>query len=348
MSSLCIIGAGITGLSLLLLLQEAGADLSAVTIIDPHFDGGDLARRWGPVLSNTPWSKTLGALSAACPSLKIPEGYPLNSTSPLIEIAHLIRSLALPALKKVRQIQASVIALDSKESSWTVTYTAGGVEQSLQTRAIVLCQGSEPKTMNIPIPSIPLECALDPNRLRGFVKPGQRVLLFGTMHSGTLVMRNLKEAGAITTALYNTGQPFVFDRDGAYDGIKEEAAAIADAILRGDYAQTTLSPVKNTATVIRAALEASWVVYAMGFTTRKQIIFRVEGRPRDIAAYNGFTGAITDAPRAFGFGVAYPNVATTVTAVSSIPDDLHWDVSVAAFLTHMKAQLPRIRLAAAL
>lgn len=345
MSSLCIIGAGITGLSLLLLLQEAGADLSKVTIIDPHFDGGDLARRWGHVLSNTPWSKTIGALSAACPSLKIPDGYPLNATSPLIEIAHLLRNLATPALKRVRQIQATVTALEYNTPSWTITYTAGGKEQSIQSTAIILCQGSEPKTMNIPIPNIPLECALDCNRLRGFVKPGQRVLLFGTMHSGTLVMRNLKEAGAITTALYNTPQPFVFDRDGAYDGIKEEAATIADSILRGDYTQTTLAPVNNTATVIRAALEASWVIYAMGFSSRKQISFKVDGLTKDIAAYNGYTGAISGAPQAFGFGVAYPNVATAMTAV---PDGVHWDVSVAAFLAHMKAALPRIRSASGL
>jgi hypothetical protein len=341
---LCIIGAGITGLSLLLLLQETGADLSKVTIIDPHFDGGDLARRWGPVLSNTPWSKTIGALKDACPSLKVPDGYPLNSTSPLIEIAHLLRSLAAPALKQVRQIQATVTALDYKQPSWKVTYTAAGLEQWLQAAAVVLCQGSEPKTMNIPLPSIPLECALDVNRLRGFVKPGQRVLLFGTMHSGTLVMRNLKEVGAITTALYNSAQPFVFDRDGAYDGIKEEAATIADAILRGEYTQTTLSPVNNTATVVRAALEASWVIYAMGFAPRKQITITVEGRSKDIAAYNGHTGTLTGAPQAFGFGVAYPNAATD----PNVPDGAHWDVSVAAFLVHMKSALPRVLGAASL
>jgi hypothetical protein len=333
MSSLCIVGAGITGLSLLLFLQEANTDLSKVTIIDPYFDGGDLARRWGPVLSNTPWSKTSNTLRSACPSLTFQDIADPTRTTPLIDLAHLIRGLAATALKRVRQIQGTVVSTDLSGDSWIITYTAGGKQLRLVSKAIVFCQGGEPKTLDLPIPSIPLECALDPNRLKGYVRPGQRALVFGTMHSGTLVMRNLRDLSANTVAAYNTPEPFVWDRDGAYDGIKEEAATIADAIVRGEYKQTKLVQISNTSAIIRAGIEADWAIYAMGFTPRSSIVLKVNGKEEPTSLYDGKTGCISSSKNAWGFGIAYPNQA---------PDGKNWDVSVAAFLTHMKEQLPQI------
>ena len=58
MNNICIIGAGVTGLSLLLLLQESGIDPSKIVVIDPHFDGGDLARKWTTIQSNTTLHRT--------------------------------------------------------------------------------------------------------------------------------------------------------------------------------------------------------------------------------------------------------------------------------------------------
>ena len=146
-------------------------------------------------------------------------------------------------------------------------------------------------------------------------------------------MRNLRDLSANTVAAYNTPEPFVWDRDGAYDGIKEEAATIADAIVRGEYKQTKLVPVSNTSAIIRAALEADWVIYAMGFTPRSNIILRVNGQEQLASLYDGKTGCINGCNNAWGFGTAYPNQA---------PDGKNWDVSVAAFLIHMKQQLPQI------
>jgi hypothetical protein len=197
---------------------------------------------------------------------------------------------------------------------------------------LLFAQGAEPRTFDLPIPSIPLEIALDVARMRHYVRAGQRVMVFGTMHSGTLVMRNAVDcsAGAVV-GLYNTPQPFTWDRDGAYDGIKREAADIADAIVAGQI-PVELIPTQDTAAVIRASATADWVIYAMGFRPR-HIPLKVDGVDRASAAYDGITGALLEAPAAWGFGVAYPNRA---------PDGVHWDVSVAAFLAHMKRQLPSL------
>ncbi len=334
MYNTCIVGAGATGLSLLLLLQEAGTDISKVVIIDPHFDGGDLARKWTAVHSNTPWSKTTGSLATHCPSLSASAAAQPSDptkTTPLVQIAHLLRNLAAPALKKARQIQgtATAAAYSSATNTWTITATIGGKDTTVEAAKLVLASGSEPRTMDLPIPSIPLEIALDSTRLQHFIQPGQHVSIFGTMHSGTLVIRNAVALGATVAAYYNTAEPFYWASNGAYDGIKEEAATIADDIVAGRI-PVDLIPIQDTAKLIRSSAAADWVIYAMGFLPRETIRCSVDGIEKSAKAYNGDTGALTDIPSAWGFGVAYPNRA---------PDGIHWDVSVAAFLDHMKKQI---------
>lgn len=334
MYSHCIVGAGVTGLSLLLLLKEGGIDLTQVAIVDPHFDGGDLARKWTDVLSNTPWSKSFDALAAACPSLSL-ESFRRPDPSvhtPLADLAALLRDAAATALRAATQIQSLATRAEWAEDHWTILFRNG---ITVKAKKLILAPGAEPRGLNLPLLSIPLEIALDARRLKKYVHPGQRVLVFGTMHSGTLVIRNLvRDCSANVTALYNTVKPFYWDREGAYDGVKGEAAEIADSIIRGDYTESlTFVPVQDTAGVVRASRLADAVVYAMGFQPRDSVDIIVNGERIPAAAYNGATGALKDAPSAWGFGTAYPNRA---------PDGVHWDVSVAAFLVHMKAQLPAL------
>ena len=333
MSSICIVGAGVTGLLLLLLFQEAGVDMSKITIIDPHFDGGDLARKWTAVQSNTPLSKTINAIQAILPNVKLPPHGDTSKTTPLVELPQLIRILCAKGLSECTQIHGTCLEsnYDSSSSKWTVRVATGsGIKEILSDR-LVFTQGSEPRTLDIPIPSIPLEIAIDEKRLQHYVRPGQRVMVFGTMHSGTLIIRNASNLGATVTAMYNSDAPFYWDRDGVYDGIKREAAEIADDIVAGKI-PVSLVPVQDTAKVIRASRDADWVVYAMGFSMRESIKVSVDGVAKSIKGYDGSTGKLREVP-AWGFGIAYPNRA---------PDGVHWDVSVAAFLEHMKPQIPSI------
>jgi len=304
----CIIGAGVTGLSLLLLLTKAGIDPSDIVIIDPHFKCGDLGFRWSQVQSNTPWSKTVDTLNQIL-GLNLPTS---PNTTKLSEIADLFTALTatIPA-KRIRGFVTSV----HRAENWTVNYHTDS-NKSLNCKALFACQGSDQKILSHPAPSIPLECALD-SRLSRYISPGDKVTVFGTMHSGTLAIQGLHDLSASITAVYRSETPFVWDRDGAYDGIKEEAATIADKVVAGKI------PVRLLKASEMQGIDAKWVIYAMGFERRA-----IQGLD---ASYNGLTGALTQ--NAWGFGIAYPNAA---------PDGIHWDVSVAAFLNHMKAQLPTI------
>jgi cation diffusion facilitator CzcD-associated flavoprotein CzcO len=303
----CIIGAGVTGLSLLLLLTHSGIDPADIAIIDPQFNCGDLGFRWSQVQSNTPWSKTVDTLNAIL-GLEIPTS---NNTTKLSDIADLF--LSLTARIPVHRIQGFVTSVE-RDADWIITYHTDSTK-TISCRTLFVCQGSEQKTLSHPIPSIPLEYALD-SRLARYISPGDRVTVFGTMHSGTLVIKNLHDLSASITAVYRSEKPFIWDRDGAYDGIKEEAALIADKIVSGEI------PVRLLRASDMSGIDANWVIYAMGFKPRS-----IPGIP---TAYDR-TGAL--GPNAWGFGISYPNAA---------PDGVHWDVSVAAFLNHMKAQLPTI------
>jgi cation diffusion facilitator CzcD-associated flavoprotein CzcO len=332
MKTTCIIGGGIAGMITLLLLQESGADLSKITMVDPFYDGGDLARKWTNVLSNTPWSKTIDSLQRDCPSVLITSPNDPNSCTPLIEIAHLIRKMVGPLLKKIRLIQGTVSSANygTEKKEWNITVTGFNKQETIFAKQMILSPGGEPKIMNLAIPSIPLEIALDPLRLKSYIGPEEKVVVFGTMHSGTLVIRNLVSNGASVSAYYSSEEPFYWDRNGSYDGIKGEAATIADSIVDGTLPVTLIS-IKDIEKVIRTSREASWVVYAMGFS-RRTIKMSVDNVDTAATEYDSSTGKLQGVP-AWGFGTAYPNRA---------PDGVHWDVGVSPFLEHIKKQIPDI------
>lgn len=334
-----------TGLSLLLLLKDSGYDLTKVAVVDPHFDGGDLARKWTTVMSNTPWSKTLGVITAlaASSNLSSIQGriQNMDASCTLVELAAAMRELTKGCLAATAQFQglATHAEYSKADKLWKVAvHMSGEKVKEIQSRRLVLAQGSEPKSLHLPIPSIPLEIALDSSRLRSYVRPGERVVVFGTAHSGTLVVKNLvKDCSANVVNFYAGAQPFYWDRDGAYDGIKREAADIADSIVKGDACwgngAYSLVPTDDMCELIRATKAADWAVYATGFSPRQSIQVSQDGLVKSALKYDGATGKLAEVSCAWGFGIAYPNRA---------PDGVHWDVSVAAFLEHMKRQLPQI------
>lgn len=326
MNRIHIIGAGATGILLLLLLR----DVKNITIIDPHFDGGDLVRRWGAIQSNTPWSKTFNAMNSEFQTLGLMSTHDPESSTPLASIAEFLRKAAKTSLKNVSQIHGAVTRCDysTADRVWNIQVRIGNQVKTTQCEKIILTQGSDPITYDLPIPSIPLEIAMDLERLKHYVKAGENVLVFGTKHSGTLAIKAAYDLSANVTAIYKSEKPFYYDRDGVYDGIKAEAVTIADSVTSGDI-PVTLVQTSNIEALVRATAAADWVVYAMGFRPRQDIQLFVDGLQKSTTAYNDSTGQL-EVPNAWGFGIAYPKRA---------PDGTHFDVSVAAFLQHMKEQI---------
>jgi hypothetical protein len=334
--SLCIIGAGVSGLLLILLLAETSFPLNTITIVDPHFDGGDLIRKWSSVMSNTPWSVTLESIQTHLPSVNIPKWaleLPLDKPTPVSTIARLIRDCAKTVLDKVERIHGTVdhINWTSTTSTWSITVKKEQMFHTFVKKALCLTHGSLPKELDSSIPSIPLEVALDKNRLATYIKPTDKVIVFGTRHSGIYALKNLIDCSANTVGVYKDSKPFVFARDGVYDGLKLEGAGIADDINAGKYPVQMIA-LSNISNILREVRSADWAVYAIGFESR-QIDISVDSVSLIGKSDYDINGKFINYPNAWGFGIAYPSQA---------PDGIHWDVGVSSFLEHIHRQIPSI------
>ena len=325
MKRICIVGSGAAGLLLLLNLEKQGVDPKSITIIDPTHNGGDLMKKWPHVRSNTTWRQIIEAIPHSASSLE-----PWSSLNPEepCELRYVIQYLQVCTkeyMNKTLLRTDFVKHVQFENNQWSLTLQHA--KQPVDCDVVFFCQGSEPKSLDLPFPSIPLEVALEKRRLSDMVSAGQHILVFGTAHSGPLVVKNLVDLGCKVTNFYASEKPFYFDRDGEYDGIKKDAADIADAILAGEI-QVTMESVHDMAALMRASKSVDACIYACGFEQR--ILSEWMG-------YDGATGRLLDRPNAWGFGIAYPNRAPDVGKPK-----VYWDVSVPAFQKHIEKQMADI------
>ena len=323
MKEICIIGSGAAGILLLLNLQAHNVAPESITVIDPYHDGGDLARSWSHVRSNTIWRQILEAVP---PKQELPSPWKDLDPEQPCELSYIIRYLqwqVQPFFTRCNIHTAKVEKVIQQETlRWELTLH--GSSQKILTDSLFVTTGSEPKSLDCPFRSIPLSIALDEKRLSQYVSLGDHVLLFGTAHSATLIVQNLVNLGAKVTNFYLPPKPFFFAKDGDYDGLKQEAAVIAEKIVNKEYPNVQLVSVHDTAAIIRATRKVDAVIYAIGFEPRSRF---------GLSEYDGLTGRLDNVKNAWGFGIAYPNLAE---------DGKHRDVSVPAFMKHIQKQMPDI------
>jgi cation diffusion facilitator CzcD-associated flavoprotein CzcO len=322
---LCIIGTGSAGLLVLFCLSFTKIPPEEIVLIDPYHDGGDLQRKYASVQSNTHWSQMLDILrlkGIAIDSLPLPwQELDPNKPTSLKHYIQLLQYVTKSYAQRCEMIYSVVSKLQDENGKIKIVYENDNV---LKANICILATGSTPKLLHFPIPTIPLEIALQKSLLSNYIEPNQTVCVFGTAHSGTLILHNLHELNVQTHAFYKGNSPFLFARDGEYDGIKQESETIADAIVAGKYPFTHLHSFSDTAEIIRWSRKANWVIYATGFERTNLT---------SSYTYDGTTGKIKELPNTWGFGIAFPNRAS---------DGIHWDVSIPSFFSHIETQVPKI------
>jgi hypothetical protein len=326
----CIIGFGIAGQLVLLELLRANILPKSICILDSNFIGGALATEYGCVISNTPWQKTRTALEHyieySKPSIQeLDTKYLPSQCQPVQEIANACCATARAAIRlhAIDMFTTTVLSVE-QGTPHTIQHIFG----TLQAKHIFATHGATEKRLDISMPCLPLSIALDAQQLQKHVrKLEDRVVVFGTAHSGTILIKHLHDLNIQTTAVYNTPTPFLFARDDEYDGIKEAAADYADSILRGEYTNLTLVSWSDQLQVFKALQKATKVIYSVGFTAKQ-----IPGIP---IAYDPATAKLKDAERMYGFGIAYPG--TTI-----YKDRTYTDVSVLSFQQQIQRCLPKI------
>lgn len=323
MYDITLIGYGIAHMSLLLALSDRPLK---VCVVDPYFDGGDLRRRWATVQSNTTWQQFLDAVEPFVSKVKYGALKQLHDPDKTTQLGELVGSFATvvsAAVPHFIKVFGSVAQADWTADHWTLTLSGGG--QTIKSKVISYSPGAEPRQLNFQCPVLTLETALS-SRIDAIVRPYDHVIVFGLSHSGTLAAAAALRLGAKVSAVYQGAEPFQFARDGHYNGIKQESAAIADEILATG--SVDLIRADDHLKVCNAVMSATWVIYAVGFEPRKTVKFTVDGEAAE-PSYDPTTGRLSGLKEAvaFGFGIAWPN--------SNVVDGTtYYDVSLAAFLKH--------------
>ncbi len=320
---IALVGFGAANMLFLAYIASTSPELLDNTaIIDPSFNGGALQNSWPHVRSNTIWQQFVDSLqkfsATAGYAEQIAKEHPLDQPTHLHVLAKHLRKAIEPFMRRVTLFKDTVIAIEGSKPYYTLMLK----NKQLQAEKIIFSPGSTPKVFNYPIPTIPLAAALDSRQVESYISPGDRVILFGTAHSGCLALKNFLDTGARVSVVYATEKPFLFARDGEYDGIKQDAATIADSVLVGDLLVDLIHYSKQEE-VLSAALRASWACYTVGFALDDKTNALVGD-----AKYNPNTARLREDSEIYGFGIAFPSCTT-------IDGKVFWDVSIPSFTEHI-------------
>jgi hypothetical protein len=311
----CIIGFGISGQILLLEMIKANVSKKDIVICDENFIGGDLITKYGSVLSNTPWWKTKKALEVY--TNDIPD-FPLDKCTLLRDIVKACLKTALKVSEGVDKLTTKVISI---EPEWNIKHLFG----SFTAEKVFLTIGAVEKNIDISLPKIPLEIALDKNQLVNHIDPDDKITVFGTSHSGTIVLDNLNQLNIPTTAIYKGQVPFVFEKE-THGGLKEASEIYARSILNGEYINTNLLSLNDSLAVYKTLLKTTKIICAIGFETRSSF-------GKEYTDYNPNTAEINAGKNIYGFGIAYPGISTI--------DSINYpNVSVLSFQEQIQRCLP--------
>ena len=325
-----MVGYGIATLSTLLHLSKKEREQPLrVVIYDPYFDGGNLRRRYGNVRSNTTWGQFLDSVKDYSCEENLQRLRRREEVTSLDLLVSSILKVVNSNCKNLQIVRRCEEVKTCKEDSgkWIINNV-------IVARILLLNYGSHPKSLHYPKPTLQLDAVINGNSLP--CKRGEKVIVFGTLHSGVLCLNRLIYDSVRIVAIYKGDQPFTYVRDGAYDGLKHEAAQIADNLCNSSIQFISCEDIDA---VKKEVDTCDWIVYACGFAPLYEGIKVMTNQEEviNIRDYNSKTGQICNYPNLFGFGIAYPN-----SNVNVADGKTYYDVSFPAFMKHIGENMDSI------
>jgi len=318
-----VIGAGPAGITVVGLLLEAGIPPKQLVWIDPEFKVGRLGAYYTNVPSNTKtkffleflqtcqtFSKVSSPAIDYLFSLDPEQEYLLNTiVEPLQDITHYLKD-------QVTSFKTVLSSLEYTEQNWHVGTPLG----TICSHKVVLATGSLPKTLSYTsYDPIPLDTALDKNKLAEVITADDSVAVVGGAHSAILVLKNLSELPTKRIInFYKKPLSYACDIDGTpldyADGLKGIAAHWARNVLEKS-PPPNLIRVRNTQQSREAWLSVcNKIVYAIGF--ERNTLPMISGSTSLYDQHDGATGII--APGLFGIGIAFPETTQYTTGKAHI------------------------------
>lgn len=304
-----VIGAGPAGIAALGKLLDQGIAPTKIGWMDPYFSAGDLGSKWGQVSSNTRVGLFIAFLKG-CRAFKFQDRsakFHLETLDPeenclLQYIAEPLQWITNHLRQKVQIFQDKAMALRLSNNRWEIKTK----NQSVYAKNVILAIGSDPKTLPYPgIEVIPLEVALDPQKLSQNITPQDTIGVFGSSHSAILVLVNLLRLNPKAVInFYRTPHRYAVFLDDwiLYDdtGLKGFAAKWAKEHLDGSMPANLHRILVSDHTFNESLALCNKVIYSVGFQTRKLPMLE----QYDNLDYDDKTGII--APGLFGIGIAFP------------------------------------------
>ena len=295
--SWAIIGAGVAGITALAILLDCGVDPSTVAWIDPEFNVGRIGKYYRNVPGNVQTSRLLMYVHGCpyfkdivSPSLDALYTYKMDEYQPLHVIVDPLEDFTAYLQKQVNPIQDSIASLDYDDDHWVLQ----GTTQTITAEKVILAIGAYPKSLNYSIPEIPLDDAIDKDKLKTYVSPDDCVAVFGGMHSAILILKFLSECSVRKIVNFYL-DPYFYDAP----GLEGVTAAWAKNVLEKNPPSNlsrVLSTPENKAILLPECTKA---IYAIGYETNPII---VNGSSRLLFDENN--GII--AKNLYGIGIAFP------------------------------------------
>jgi len=329
MFQLAIVGLGPAGIFTLASLPEEL--LPETLVLERSCIGGDLSSQYGGVIANITkewFIKTFKTIPKwANQSFPEFDAYKDKEPPKLADVCKVLRRLAKPDIQKAHLHTTALSNLVQTADGWNLVTT----KETYQAKKVILCLGATPKTMDLPLPSIPLPIALAQDQLANVVAPTETIVVFGTSHSGVLVLKNLKQLGCRNVyAVYRGKDPFNISTNEAMgEGLKLSGALIANEIKNKGWGELepTLINYDDFAAIYRILSKAHAVIYAIGFEPRTFTYTNKEG----------ICGPLTDStPGIYGFGIGRPRISKTDAG------EIFTDIGFEGFIKAIQAELPGI------
>jgi len=331
-----VIGAGPAGIAAVGKLLDHGIADEDIAWVDPAFAGGDIGTKWRSVSSNTQAGLFLSYLNCSsafrfstAPPMPLQDVDPDETCAlglvadPLVWITEQLRG-------RVHTFETTANALFLARRQWRIETE----QQALSSSNVILAVGATPKKLDYPnLNEIPLEVALDPDKLAQEPLENATIAVFGSSHSSMIVLPNLlRHPVAKVINFYRSPLRYAVYLDDwiLFDdsGLKGHAADWARENIDGVYPDR-LERCWVSGPDFEAKLAAcDRAVYTVGFEPRTLPETPQWGR----LDYNPVNGII--APGLFGLSIAFP--ARAVDRYGYV----EYRVGLKKFMDHLSAVLP--------
>jgi cation diffusion facilitator CzcD-associated flavoprotein CzcO len=331
-----VIGAGPAGIAAIGKLLDQGIAPEEIAWIDRAFAAGDVGGKWRSVSSNTQVEFFLSYLNgspafrfSAAPPMPLREVDP-EETCALALVADPLVWITEHLRERVEAFETTATALFLERRLWRIETE----QQELTSKNVILAVGAVPKKLCYPqLKEIPLEVALDPEKLAQEPLDNATVAVFGSSHSSMIALPHLlRHPVARVINFYRSPLRYAVYLDDwiLFDdsGLKGRAAVWARENIDGVHPDR---------------LERCWVsgpdfedklaacdraVYTVGFERRTLPETKQWGQ----LEYNPKNGIL--APGLFGLGIAFPASATDRYGY------LEYRVGLKKFMDHLHSVLP--------